>query len=333
MRLIPVPGTGQSIELPSRVVDLSKQLGGLGGVIEVSGPLPIQFREIVKPFPASAHWLDKSFGPRLDLDGFVFLGRAIREIGSAMHGDDWTGQEPAVNMTLQPLPDRAGPMDFESKTVPSADKYAAIVLLGKGDPPRKSGWDWINEVEWRKAQALRAQAIAYVRPARERFEAITHALELAFAKGPLVARLQAAEGGSLGPEIGAANWHVPLTTLQHRFISCQMSATSLLGTGSTHWIFVNQSGLNKMLADHRKLEAEAAAKPKLTTTHLDAFMARVRDAVRARPDGPSERDALIEEGRHIYRLPKTDAERAFKDAVDTAGIPHNWSKLGPKKKK
>jgi hypothetical protein len=104
--------------------------------------------------------------------------------------------------------------------------------------------------------------------------------------------------------------------------------------GGSHWIFVSRAGLNKVLAGHRKRDADEteAAKSKTSVVHREAFLRRVHDAVRARPDGPSERDQLIKEGREIYRLPKEHAERAFKDAVDTAGVPHNWSRTGPKKK-
>lgn len=334
MHLVEVPGTGLSIELPMRRIEVASAIGAEARSFEVPSPLPIQFREIVIPSSASAHWLHGSFGPRVDPDGFVFLGRAIVEVGNAVFGAEWRGAEFAVNMSLQSLPDRA-PFDLQSKTVPPVDKFAAIDLLGKGDPPRKSGWDWIADAEWRKAQELREEALAYVNPARARLSAILEALELAFAKGRLVARLQPIEGGELETERPASEWQVPYATLFRRLVTCRMCAGKPFAPdGSSHWIFVSRAGLNKMLADQRKRDADEteAAKPKTSVVHLDAFTRRVHDAVRARPDGPSERDQLIKEGREIYRLPKDNAERAFKDAVDTAGVPHDWSRTGPKKK-
>jgi hypothetical protein len=196
MRRVEVPGTGLSIELQMRRVDLPAQIGARTRSVDVPGPLPIQFREIITPPSDSAHWLQGAFGPRIDPEGFVFLGRAIPEVGNAIFGAEWSGTEFAVNLSLQPLPDRA-PFDLQSKTISSTDKFAAIDLLGKGDPPRKSGWDWITDAEWRKAQALRKEALAYVEPARARLSSIVAALELAFAGGRLVASLQPVEGGGV----------------------------------------------------------------------------------------------------------------------------------------
>jgi hypothetical protein len=224
---------------------------------------------------------------------------------------------------------------LQSKTVASEDKYAAIDLLEKGDPPRQSGWDWITEQEWRRAQTMRAEALEYLAPARARFSALTDVLELALARGSLVARLQPAEGGPLGGDRPSSEWHVPLSTLRYRLISCRMDAAKPLAIGSTHWIFVSRAGLTKIIAEQRKRANETveAARPLTTLAHLDSFKARVRDAVLARPDGPSERETLIREGRDIYRLSKEAAEEGFKQAIDTAGVPHQWSKPGRPKKK
>lgn len=57
--------------------------------------------------------------------------------------------------------------------------------------------------------------------------------------------------------------------------------------------------------------AEAAAKPVLTLAHKDKFIQRVKDAVKAHPDGPPQRAKLIKEGREIYHLPKEVTEDAY----------------------
>jgi hypothetical protein len=157
---IPIPGTGQFIEVPPSLVEIG------GTQIEVPGKLPVQFCAIA--VAGAAHWLSDDYGPRLDPDGQVFLGRAIRQVGEALFGADWNGQEFAVNRTLMPLPAR--PLaDYQSKLVPLGDKIAALELLGKGKPPRRSHWDTLLPEQWARAQALREQALDYVRPARGRF--------------------------------------------------------------------------------------------------------------------------------------------------------------------
>ncbi len=331
---VAVPGTGRAIRVePAQRTLTAPGQGGEALTVSVPGQLPLKFQGIVLGSIEGVAWAEgPNFGPSVSPHECEFLAAAVHEVGK-IACDGWIGVEPAVDQYVRPLPDRR-PSDFRSMSVDPPSKAQAMQLLGKENKTGNPVWDVISDEEWKAAQRMRVEALEYVAAARSRMRVVFDIVHNAFANGTLVARLQPLQGGGVGPGRPVDDWLAPRPTIDQRIITCQMSADHPFDLARpTHRIYVETQGLARLLSMLRKsaVADERPNKPPKTLTHADAYQRRVRDAVRANPHGPSQRSYLIREGQDIYRLPKESAETLFKDAIDHAGIPHEWSKTGPGK--
>jgi hypothetical protein len=302
------------------------------GPFEVSleAPLGPVHSQLLRKDDRQKFWLKAGTVWPDDVFGKVFLARAVDALGRAKFGDDWSGYKPSVDLDLQPLP----AMQFGAQPWQLAEARN-LVPQSDDDGPIPRQRPSFSGQQWSQARALRQSALDLIDGPRRRLAAVKSALHFAIRDGNLKAYFLGLSGGEFSADATMpAHWNTTPRVLDNRFYCCQMDPShpfdlGVAGTGHK-WIFVDGKELQK-IAMPVPDDAEKR-KETLHTAHYPRFVARVRDAVRASPNGPVLRDELIKEGREVYKLTKENAEKAYLEGLDAAAVPHEWSRRGPKPK-
>jgi hypothetical protein len=119
--------------------------------------------------------------------GYVFLARAVEKIGSALHGNDWTGEE-ATAEEIEPLP-------CSLKEASPYNRRQAEDLLQRHRPdlgrPAVIGWNEFSEEDWKIAYELEQR----LRPALKRLQATQSEIVKTNEIGELELSIQSRSGG------------------------------------------------------------------------------------------------------------------------------------------
>lgn len=225
-----VPGLG-TIDLPLHEVHLAFAL---------RGPLATSSQEF---------WNHRERWPR-EAFGKAFLGNAIHRLGKATE-PEWTGFEPAVNMTLEPLTEW-NPATWRHELLSLRTPHPGLQMLQKlaGDERWKLG---PPEPEvWALAQDERNAALALIAPARARLRRVRERLATAFlAPAPLHYFTRNDQTGEFSEALPAHHWNIDDT--DQVFAFCTLSTWSV---ESRNWLFVDEQELAVLIEKIAKPEGE-----------------------------------------------------------------------------
>lgn len=221
-------------------------------------------------FEDKLFWITRSGWPS-DAYGYVFLGRAVRDIGKALFPDEWTGHEMAMP---EPYPHDIFFIDGEERTEPKPLFWIELPLLTtlervllenhkdvrieRTAPPARR--PILTEEQYMVA-LLTIEKINPLRvSARLRAATVKQVIEHALRDGKIKFALLPARGGEFITQTQAFWWNIPSST--HRWKRCQMSpadpySTAFSGAGFMH-VFVDGADLKSITESVKKPEAKAA---------------------------------------------------------------------------
>jgi hypothetical protein len=199
-------------------------------------------------------WARPHLWPR-DPRGYVFLARAVDEIGRAMFGQDWTGKEVTTEL-VRSLPDQymASPADASNardvllklpqyaKQLPNPEALPSS-LSNLALPARRTGIirpDSFTSKQWSAAQAAIRRQQEELAPAWRRLGAVQLKIVSLCESRELTSAIRHKAGGEMGT-IPRAWWNTE--SWHNRFTRCQLNPKEPFGIGSAGdnycWIFFN----------------------------------------------------------------------------------------------
>jgi hypothetical protein len=204
-------------------------------------------------------WARPDVWPRDPL-GYIFLARAIEEIGRAMFGEDWTGKEVTTDF-VRSLPDYFKASIFDASyardILMKLPEYATQFppLPEWGDPP-----SYFTFKEWLAAQAAVRRQQEEQAPTFKRLSAVKLEIVARCESGELISAIRPVVGGAM--RIAARVWWN--TERWHsRFTMCQLNPDDPFGGGfagdNFYWIFLTRESLDAYLQ-----KKAAGARPRAT---------------------------------------------------------------------
>ena len=216
--------------------------------------------------------------------GYVFLPRAMLEIGKALFPDDWTGAEPATPVFL-PLPLRSADApewqkreahvafckerpDFGRKPLDALPHHSYISAGGfsKGPPIIPP----FTDAEWKAARAIYQRREDAARPAWVRYAQVCKTVTDACRQGQLAFGLRPGPGGAVYP--GKPDWwETEGNTLHYRFGCFRMSSAAPFANGlrdDAEWICISRNSLVAFLARFKSNHPSTAKAESDAIKHL-----------------------------------------------------------------
>jgi hypothetical protein len=269
------------------------------------------------PLDLQSWWLRENQWP-LDTPEHVFLARAVRSIGTKLHGDKWTGGEPATEIVPAPpiLPPRGHgwQFDYASRLLRENKEHGLtprIVKHGKWGP--EPGQE-LTADEWRAARPLWQSRYQTAQEAGGRFRAVMVEIASHCARGALVSVLRPVEGGQFSP---IPDWHWNTERLAPRFALCQLNpfdpfSLGIAGKGYG-WIFLTRPSVDAYLSGSPNLNSSPKGRPAGSGIDDAAALEQMRalvsggasilgaaQAVAASISGGHSRDATIDRLRRKF---------------------------------
>ena len=220
----------------------------------------------------SSQGKEPDWWPR-DPAGYVFLSGVVEKIGSALHGDDWTGEE-ATAEEIEPLPRRR-------KDASQANLLDAERLLQHYRPdlkrPAVIGWNKFSEKHWKIAYDL-AQRL---RPALDRLHATQSEIVKRNETDELELRIQPRNGGPWR-DFNKDWWNTD--KLRALFDRCRIDPDYPNGRPSwntddnDHWIFATFRSVEKVLKRLAKDRKKPASNSASSASEIPTFVSNyIRD--------------------------------------------------------
>ena len=282
-------------------------------------------RDLLSPWHTPSKWIS-------DPQGYVFLPRAMLEIGKALYPSDWTGAEPTTPVFL--------PLPLGSATARQSEKQEAHIALCKERPefgrkplsvlpqfltlrPRgglsASGGPIIppfTNAEWQAAREIYRRREDAARPAWSRFAQVKKTVTDACRQGQLAFGLRPRAGGAVYP--GKKEWwETEGVTLHYRFEWFRISSAAPFANGlrdDADWICIARDSLDALLR-------------RLSPSHAGATTAKGEsDAIRHLADKLKEnpgmtREEASAECAHFGISKRGLLNRVFPKAREKAGLP------------
>jgi len=215
--------------------------------------------------------------------GYVFLAHAVEKIGSALHGDDWTGEE-ATAEEIEPLP-------CNLKEASPYNRRQAEELLQRHRPdlgrPAVIGWNGWNEFsedDWKIAYELEQR----LRPALKRLQATQSEIVKRHETDELELKIRPRSGGPWR-DFNKDWWNTD--KWRSHFDRCRIDPEYPNGNRPSwsedddHWIFVTSKGLNRV---------ETALGPKATAGAEKRAISHLKPLLDVRRDAMSKGEAWNE---------------------------------------
>jgi hypothetical protein len=213
-------------------------------------------------------WINKNRWPN-DPKGYVFLARALHEIGQARFGNDWAGTEWAVNVPPVLTGDLPHQPDKRLLARILLEAHRPDIELGEiitGSKHTVSGAPLTAE-QWAIARDLSNQQFQKVRPFLVRSAAVQAAFIKASEAQELITAYRPTAGGEMRP-IPAPWWNTE--TNHNRFVMCQLNPHKPFGLGfagdNYAWIFVTRDSLDRFIT------SQPFAKPAGIEGHLSPYL-------------------------------------------------------------
>jgi hypothetical protein len=238
-------------------------------------------------------WVDTGKWPR-DAPAYVFLARAVHQVGRAMFQDEWNGREPVTpepyslmfgtlpNGTLVPLPiSMAKPFHKEQvhyllrKHRPDFGRG----LIEHGPMGRKP-LEFTQE-EWTAGLQIASQIDAERLTLRARYFKVIAVLGTGLAEGHLISALRPIAGGNMSAPLDPNAWNTERAGA--RYFWCQMDPGdpfgAAVGGDRYQYIFLARTSLDRFTESIGKNEStlrdDNSAKPPQT-----AMQAGIEEAIR-----------------------------------------------------
>ena len=210
--------------------------------------------------------------------GHVFLARLVEKIGSALHGDDWTGEE-ATTEEIEPL----------SSSLKEASPYnrrQAEELLQRHRPDLArpaviGGWNEFSEEDWKIACELDQR----LRPALKRLQAVQSEIVKRNEAGKLELRIQSRNSGPWR-DFNKDWWNTDKWRLH--FSRCRIDPDYPNGDrpswreDNDHWIFATSQSVERLLNQFAGKRSQPDQKPA-----SDAVKPIEKGAAKAKPRKPT----------------------------------------------
>jgi len=248
----------------------------------------------LQTFWVTQHW------PR-DVAGYVFLARAVGEVGRAIFGALWTDDEFKIEVpTLLPrLPvDRPGERAEARKLLETHRPEIGLAPLRSGKrhiPPVLP----ITEAQWKIAYEISRKLSDDVRPALLRKARVKEEITQRCAEGTTSSAYRPTEGGKFSP-ISASWWNTERA--HNRFVMCQLNPRAPFGLGFSGdgfgWIFLTRDSLDRYLVSQ-----PFARRPAGIDVHLSPYlqvMLSVARKLEITPSNQPKKEVVIEALREAW---------------------------------
>jgi hypothetical protein len=271
-------------------------------------------------------WIENnSWWPR-DSQGWVFLARAVYELGRAKYPGEWTGEEPVT--WANPSPATRGPLPEEpSKAIRHDIQYAHQVL--KEQHPEVAARlltfpTLIKPDDWKVAKVeterLRLTSLRIV----WRFKAITQMIATEAEAGRLVTGLRPTDGGVVRA-IPAVYWNTE--RLEPRFRMCQMNSADAFSAAFAGegfgWIFVCAKDLERYIKSLKSSPVSSNQARKRAHQYLEPIMIKTKPA-------EMTRGGLIDQCARTQGVGVSAAREAYESLLPNAD--QSWRKMGRPRK-
>jgi len=271
--------------------------------------------------------------------GYVFLPRAVLEIGRALYPNEWTGAEPTTPVFL-PLPLRSVDApewqkqeahialcrerpDFGRKPLDALPHYSNISQSGfsKGPPIIPP----FTDAEWEAARAIYRRREDTARPAWVRYAQVCKIVTDACRQGQLAFGLRPRAGGAVYP--GKPEWwETEGSKLHYRLGWFRMSSTAPFANGlrdDADWICISRGSLDSFLTSLQASPAGTAKAESDAARHLADKLKQDPDLTKADAKAECKQFEISQNG---FR------DRVWPKAREMAGLPAT-APAGRKKKK
>jgi hypothetical protein len=176
-------------------------------------------------------WQDQTAWPR-DTQERVFLGRAVNQLGRALFGEEWTGEEPGIKTFsyFKIVTDSRATNNFIARYLP---QFRRREYHGSMAPP-PTGYDGhspkfkFSEGELQEMELFIERHNETVPPAKERFKKVQDTIADGAVSGKLGTSFRAVAGGDFSP-IPVSWWNTE--RLGQRFASCLINPNDPFGAG------------------------------------------------------------------------------------------------------
>ena len=274
----------------------------------------------------SSWWIENnSWWPR-DSQDWVFLARAVCEIGRAKYPSEWTGKEPVT--WANPSPATRHPLPEEPSEAMYHDvQYAHQVLKEQRPevaarlltlPTLITPDDWkVAKIETERLRLVSLQIVW-------RFEAITKMIATEAEAGRLVTGLRPTDGGVVRA-IPAVYWNTE--RLEPRFRMCQMNSAdpfsrAFAGHGFG-WIFVCAEDLARLIKALKSRSVSSNQAQKKARQFLEPIMIKAKPA-------EMTRDGLIDQCAKTQGVGVSAARTVYENFLPNAD--KSWRKMGRPRK-
>ena len=203
-------------------------------------------------------WLQGQPWPR-DPAGYIFLARAVNQIGKAIYGIKWSGCEPGTSLPrLLPSKHSAG----EGAKIRAHDLIASQFperpILRMTSPVWQSVPDFSDD-QWKAAQKIAADLQREAIPACRRFSTVRETIIRECEARQLVAAYRGHDGRML--EVPPQHWNGD--NLENRFVICRYNprdpfSIGIAGEGFLP-IFTTGDSLKIILQRHARTEVQGSA--------------------------------------------------------------------------
>jgi len=261
-----------------------------------------------------------------DPHGYVFLARAIEEIGQAMFGQDWTGKEVTTEHVrglphqwqatpgdasyargvLRKLPEFAKQLPKTRTLPPSlnslADRTRWVVIVRPHD---------FTGAQWSAAQAHLRHQQEERAPALQRVSAVQRKIVELCESGKLISAIRPRAGGDMR-EVPRAWWNTE--SWHNRFTMCQVNPKEPFGIGvagdSFCWIFLTRESLDRYLQ---------RMSPPSTVGREKAAISELKTMLEANANLP--RDEARKHCQSKFKIGPRGFQRTWPKAREAAGLP------------
>jgi len=259
-------------------------------------------------------WRDREAWPR-DTPEMVFLGRAVHELGKAFFGDEWTGEEPHLELIsfIRIAIKERELNNFIAKHLP---QFARKEYHGSMAPPPTGHDDHrpkfaFSKDEWQALKNYLDRHNERVLLAKARLKKVQSAIAEYAVAQKLGTSFFTISGRAFVP-IDPNWWITP--QLDQRFASCSINA------GMAAWIFVSRAGLEAMLRE---------ASPPATTNDARKCAIWLEEQFRADPDRRVSKSAFADQAKQNFGVGPKPFGRIWDELVTR--YPER-KKAGPKRK-
>ena len=273
------------------------------------------------PWRNPSRWISDPFG-------YVFLPRAMLEIGKVLYQDDWTGEEPATPVFLKlPLSPTTARESLKREvhgvlSTKRPDIGLRPLVHQSGRPPAPITF---TPDQWTAAREIYQRRYDIALPAWQRYAKVRETVASACRSGELVSAWRPRDGGAVA-DLPRTVWETEGARLHYRFEYFRIDHQRPFSLGITEqagWICISRDSLDKLLRRLKLHQPSTAKGESEAIRHLagklkqNSHLTRDDALAECKAFGISQRglrDRVLPRAREIAGLPaKASAGRKRKN--------------------